>query len=100
MAKPYAKHDFDDARCFACNKRQHTTILIYTVGLHEGVLRGAACDSVNSPPPPPINSVIWKWESQVSQPRKQDKNRGYIKERVGTLLPTTDYRATVCISIN
>ena len=49
---------------------------------------------------PTINSVIWKWESQVSQPRKQDKNRGYTKERVGTLLPTTDYRATVCISIN
>ena len=76
MAKPYVKHDFDDVRCFACNKRQHSTILLYRVGLHEGILEGAACNSGNSPV---INSVIWKWESQVNQPRKQDKNRGYTK---------------------
>ena len=35
------KHDFDDVRCFAYNKRQHTTIQLDRVGLHEGVLRGA-----------------------------------------------------------
>ena len=105
MAKPYVKHDFDYLRCFACDKRQHTTILLYRVGHHEGVLGGTTCDSVKSPPPPPppplpINSVILKWESQVCQPRKQNKNRGYTKERVGTFLPTADYRATVCISMS
>ena len=55
---------------------------------------------LKAPPTPPINSVIWKWESQVCQPRKQNKNRGYTKERVGTFLPATDYRATVCTSIS
>ena len=46
MAKPHVKHDFDYVRCFACDKRQHTTILLYRVGHHEGVLGGTACDSV------------------------------------------------------
>ena len=58
MAKQYVKHDFDDVRCFACDKRQHTTILIYRVEHHEGVLGGTACDSVKSPPPLPLPPLI------------------------------------------
>ena len=75
MAKPYVKHDFDDVRCFACNKRQHSTILLYRVGLHEGYWGVPHMTLLTATSL--INSVKWKWEFQVNQPRKQDKNMGH-----------------------